>query len=540
MDASVTETLASWITSVGWNDIPERVKERARWQTASVIAAIHASHHSPAAQAVRAAVRGWEKSGRCTSLAGGEKMARDEAVLVGSAYSMALDYDDYLYMGHTGHSAVLASLAIAEAEGRTSEDALVAQVIANEVGGRLGASAVLGPQNGQAWSFIHALEAAAVGAKLYGLDAEKTAHALGIALYQPSFTLWPGFMGPGSKVLTAAQPTIVGMQAADFAKHGLTGARRVIEHEKKGFWASFSYAPLPQMMTGLGSAWVSDTLAYKRYPGCAYVDTALDAILEILSRFAKENGRSLSVDEVRSIDVRASLLSVEMDNLSDEHDDGERLSPINVNFSLSLNLAIAIVAGTHEGRVLSPAFLSEHERTIRSLAALVRVEHDWDATFEVVRAFEGVLGKSGALAALRLGEYVSILGGYRKQLGGRKKTDIRAKDLLQRVPELIGAFRRKPTAQGVRDLSLVDFTRFRMAFPVTVTLTTTDGRELVARQDVPIGAPGQSGMLEAVREKFLREVRMPEPESALSAVLAQERQPLAELLQRVALADQTR
>jgi 2-methylcitrate dehydratase PrpD len=534
VDASVTEKLAAWITSVGWDDIPERVKERARWQTASVVAAIHASHHSPAARSVRDAVRSWEKSGRCTSLAGGPRMARDEAVLVDSAYSMALDYDDYLYMGHTGHSAVLASLAIGEASGRSAKDVLVAQVIANEVGGRLGASAVLGPQNGQAWSFIHALEAAAIGAKLYDLDAERTAHALGIALYQPGFTLWPGFMGPGSKVLTAAQPTIAGMQAADFAKHGLTGARRVIEHEKKGFWAAFSYAPLPQMMTGFGAAWVSDTLAFKRYPGCAYVDTALDAMLEILGR------REIGVDDVRSIDVRASLLTVEMDNLSDEHDDGARLSPINVNFSLSLNLAIAIVAGTHEGRVLDPAFLSENERTIRALASLVRVEHDWDATFEVVRAFEGVLGKSGALAALRPTEYASILAGYRRQMGGKKKTDVRAADLFARVPKLLAAFLEKPSSEGVRDLSSVDFTRFRMAFPVTVTLTTTSGEQLTARQDVPIGAPGQSGMLDAVREKFLREVRIPEREAALAAILDFENQLLSELIPRVAVPSETR
>ena len=137
---------------------------------------------------------------------------------VNSAASMALDYDDYLYMGHTGHSAVLASLALCEAEALSTRDFLLAQVIANEIGGRVGASAVLGPQNGQAWSFIHAVEGAAIGAKLWGLCRERRRRTPSrIALYQPTFTLWPGFMGPGSKVLTAAAPTVTGLQAAAFA-----------------------------------------------------------------------------------------------------------------------------------------------------------------------------------------------------------------------------------------------------------------------------------------------------------------------------------
>ena len=65
-----------------------------------------------------------------------------------------------------------------------------------------------------------------------GLDAERTAHALAIALYQPPYGLWPGFMGPQTKLLTAAEPAAAGARAALLAAEGVTGALDVIEHPR--------------------------------------------------------------------------------------------------------------------------------------------------------------------------------------------------------------------------------------------------------------------------------------------------------------------
>ena len=75
------------------------------------------------------------------------------------------------------------------------------------------------------------------------------------------------------------------LQAAQLAREGLTGGREILEHPQKGFWASFTYVPLPHMLTGLGRSWVTDTLTYKRYPGCAYIDTTMDALFEVLASF---------------------------------------------------------------------------------------------------------------------------------------------------------------------------------------------------------------------------------------------------------------
>jgi len=504
----VVEELADWVVSLSYDDIPPRVLERARHQIVNVMASLYAGTSSRDAQKVVEAVRGWSGPGPCTLVPLGDRLRLFDAVYAASALGMALDYDDYLYMGHTGHSSVLASWAVGEAERRSTREVLVAQVIANEIGGRVGASVVLGPQNGQAWSFIHAAGAAAASAKLYRLDRDRTAHALSIALYQPTFTLWPGFMGPGSKVLTAAGPTVTGIQAAELARAGLTGARRIFEHPKKGFWASFSYAPLPGMMSGLGRAWVTDTLAYKKYPGCAYIDTTMDALFMVLREFEHSHGRRLRPEEVRGIEVEASLLSVEMDNLSAEHvGECEPLSPVNINFSIPFNVAIGVLAGRHTPAELTQEYLDEHDPRIRELSSKVRLVHDWSMSLAVAEAFAGSLGRSSPLRSLSPRELLRVASGYQSQMGGRRKHALGASRLLSHIPAIAGRARAltEGGGNGGQGLGGADLSRFRMAFPARVTLETTSHERTSARQDVPFGAPGQSHYLETVRDKFRQE-----------------------------------
>lgn len=539
---TVTGKLAHWVVGLQDEEIPARVIRKARYQVASVLAALHAGMDTREGQAVRRAVLGWARPGPCCVIPDGDRLTLPEALTINSAYSMALDYDDYLFLGHTGHSAVLGSLAVCQEQGLGYQQMLTAVVVANEVGGRVGASAVFGPQNGQAWSYIHAAAGAALASRLYGLTEAQTAHALGIAMYQPTFTLWPGFMGPGSKVLTAAGPTVTGVQAARLAAEGLTGAADIFEHPRQGFFRHFTFVPLPHMMSGLGRAWVTDTLAYKRYPGCAYVDTTLDALLQILAE-RKAAGRPLEPEQVTSVKVEASLLTLEMDNVSAGHELSE-LSPVNINFSIPHNVALALLAGRHGPAQLDRANLQQHREQIRSLAARVELRHHWGMTLDVLGAFEEALGKNGALAALSAPDLVSVIRGYARHLeGGQARSlDLRAL-LLRHGRTAVGRLARAWSAGRGREsptLDEVDFTRLRMVFPARVTVETRQGEVFSVRQDTPVGAPGQLGRFSCVEDK-LREaagahLSGSRIDSALEAVLGEG--PIARFVEELCLARQ--
>src|SRR5262245_18385748 len=199
--------LAEWVAGLRPEDVPADTLRAARYQVLNMVAAAHGAARSAEVRAIAAAAGGFAGPGRATVLCTGQRLGPADAALANAACSMGQDFDDIVWMGHTCHSAVFAPLAVAEHEGKGARDVLTAVVAANEIGGRLGASAALGPLNGQMWTFIHLVGAAAAAARLLELDAERTLHALAISLAQPTFPLQPGFMAPTSKLLAAATPT---------------------------------------------------------------------------------------------------------------------------------------------------------------------------------------------------------------------------------------------------------------------------------------------------------------------------------------------
>ncbi|MFA6034782.1 MAG: MmgE/PrpD family protein, partial [Myxococcota bacterium] len=173
------EKLAAFVANLRYESIPERTRRAALMQLLDMVAAVHASAHSRSVMQVLDAAAGFAATPPdrgSTVLASGGRCGPAEAAMLNAICSMAFDYDDIVWMGHTCHSAVFASLAVAEHERVAWRELVTAIVAANEVGGRLGASCFFGPLNGQMWTFIHLAGAAAAASKLLGLDAEKTAH----------------------------------------------------------------------------------------------------------------------------------------------------------------------------------------------------------------------------------------------------------------------------------------------------------------------------------------------------------------------------
>jgi 2-methylcitrate dehydratase PrpD len=485
---------AVWAAGLQFRELPARVVESARWQTASCLGALYAGLATASGRAAARADLGMGVGGPCTLIPeGAAPMAR--AAHAHACLSMALDYDDYLPMGHTGHSAVWVALAAAEAHGRSLGEAIAAQVAANEIAGRLGAAVLVGPHNGQLWSHIHLAGAACAAGLLAGLDPKRLAHAMAIALYQPTWALAPGFMGPSSKVATAATPVAAGIAAASLAAEGIEGPLDLVEHPQ-GYLQALSFAPLSGFLTGLGEAWLTDALAFKIYPGCAYVDAPLDALFDALAAF----GRPVDPEEVAEIDVRATLLTVGMDRMARPVLADGRLSPMGVNFSLPYTLALALCAGRLTGAELADDRFAELAPRARDLAGRVRLCVDWPASLDLLEALDDAVGLCAALRGVGggLGRAVRHLG--RHGLGAR---DLRGLGgaLAPRLRRLLARFRGPHTLSG-RDLA-----RAEMPFSarVRVRLVGGDSREAVAR--VPRGAPGRPRAETAalVREKLVRE-----------------------------------
>lgn len=455
MRGTICEQVAEWAVGLRSDGIPERVRERAGLQAES-IAAGRAAGEAYAAPVTAVAPEGPV----------GE-------VYRSAAASIAHDWDDYLFMGHTGHSAVPAAAAFAG----DPERVLLAQIAANEVAGRLGAALFVGPHNGQFWASIHCASAAVAASVGLGLDAERAAHALAIALYQPPYGMWPGFMGPKSKLLTAAEPAAVGVRAALLAAEGMTGALDVIEHPR-GVLTSLSFAPRPAMFGALGRVWLTDTLAFKRLPGCAYLQSVGEAAL----------AAEVEADEVDSIAIEAGWLTCEMEALGR----GPDLSPIRVNFSATLTTAIALLAGRFTPAELEPGWLAEHETEIRALAARISLDHDPALT---AKTLLGTLD-AGASPGLGLGDLLRI----RRRLGDANMDEANPAPAVARALAADRSLRRF-FGQSLRErlggnrgdpgIDRVDTEALRMTFPSRLRIRLRNGSTHVVEGTEPgsCGAP---------------------------------------------------
>ncbi len=509
---NLLEEFADWTCTLKREDIPPRVEEKVRHQVLSVLAAMMAGLQVQTGKKIMNAVPGSKNADDgFWAIPNGRSYTLEEALLVNCSLGMILDYDDYLFMGHTGHSAVTTSLLLADREQLSWSQFVPAILAANEIAGRLGAATIFGPRNGQLWSYIHLAAASTAVSRILGFGREITTHSLAVALYQPLLPLYPGFMGGECKVTTAATPTITGVQSAFLAQAGITGNPKLLE-ENQGFLEEFSPVPMNFFFSGWGKAWVSDTLIFKRFPGCAYVDAALDAWEDIQGQLQEDVGRSIKPEEVKEVVVEASILTAGMEELSRKYRDSTSLLPININFSVAYSLALAILNERVTPRSLDEEYLEKNKEDIVYLASKVRLIHDWESTVEVVKAVDESLDLSKVLA----GYSFSQLKKVRRELKTTSQLpDLKLSPLLRLIrvgPSLKKLFQHLETRRRLKnnsippfDLGNVNLDEMRLPFGAKVHLYLQDGKQYSAYYHIPRGAPGGQTYLEEAKEKWYRE-----------------------------------
>ncbi len=362
---SLGPTLARWAAAVRPGDIPERVLSLATAQIASQIAAARATLSHPL-------------GGKIVSAFGPPLQSDPKAcAYVLAALTMALDFDDTLYAGHVSHSTVSVPLAYATAMGLDGMRLVAAVVVADECAARVTASVTLGPFRGQTAAHTHL--AGSVAARMYLENASwgAWARAWGIAFTAPPWTLNHPFFAGESKALLAATQVRAGLDACDAALAGMVGAADVFEHAG-GVMESYADVPLPGAFTrGLGSRWHTDTLSIKPYPGCAYIDTAVDCAIALHDILAAE-GVVAGPGTVEEVVVRASAFTSGMEKRAGAYIEGAG-SPLT---ALQFSVGYAVAAGLARGGFLAADLAGERlaDGGIWALAAKVRVEHDLGLT----------------------------------------------------------------------------------------------------------------------------------------------------------------
>jgi 2-methylcitrate dehydratase PrpD len=390
---TLAEDLAKFIKITNYETIPKKIIELTKDQIIAILGAMYAGSKTEASEILKRASISDLNDGNedFTIIPSGEKTNWYNAILVNEGNAIALDYDDYLFFGHTGVSTVPLGLLLGEKYKISGKELLTLIIIGNEIGGRVGASILLGPQNGQLWSYIHQASSAGMTAKVLDLTEEQIANTLGIAQYTSVNSTYRGFMGPQSKYLTTSIPTKVGVEAAYLAKNGFTGALDIYE-SPLGWCNMTADIPIPSFInSALGTGWVTETIAFKMVPGCAYVSPIADCLNEIF----KQNP-NLDYKNIKEVRVFASLLMSAMDDLSRPFINMKELNRVNthvaLNFNIPYNVAVMLIDKKLTAEQLSKSRYMDEK--VHDLAKKVKTFSDLGMTTETIGLITGLGTKS--------------------------------------------------------------------------------------------------------------------------------------------------
>lgn len=309
-----------------------------------------------------------------STVVGAGKVSREEAAFANAALSRMLDLDDghRFAFGHPGGILVPAALAIGEITGASGRDVIVALTAGYDVYARLGAT--INPSSYHERGFdatgvAGSVAVAAVVAKLYKLDVEKTKDALGIAGLQAGGIIEYQNDGTMGKVLCPGWSTSTGIKAADLAELGFTGPEAIFEG-KKGFFQAFSNKYDPACLTAeLGTKYGILQNYFKVHACMRGLHCALDAMLSLRVM------HGLNRDNVQKIKVKTSTF---VDRLNKPHPK----TMVGAQCSLPFTVAIALKYGLVDEVSLAEGLNDPEISAIEDMIEVIiddKVQEYWSA-----------------------------------------------------------------------------------------------------------------------------------------------------------------
>ncbi len=280
---AVTRILAEFVAahpSRGWSDGVEREAHRTLLNWTGC--AIGASRH-PTLEAALAAMFEFAPAAQASILGRSERVDMGSAALLNGISSHTFDFDDthLKTIIHPAGPVVAAALALAEHVGASGRQLVDATVLGIDVACRVG-NMIYPDHYDRGWHITGStgmLGAAAACARLIGLDAQRTAMALGIAASQPVGVREQ--FGTMTKPLHPGAAARAGLTSALMAKHGYTASPRAIE-APRGLAQTFSTkCDWKEITDGLGERFEISSNTYKPFACGIVIHPAIDGCVQL-------------------------------------------------------------------------------------------------------------------------------------------------------------------------------------------------------------------------------------------------------------------
>lgn len=281
----LTSTLSRFAAELRYEDIPERVREYAKDLLLDALACALAGYDGEDTSKVTRFAEQLAASHE-SSIIGGGKLSLSGATLLNGFLITAVSMCDVYRPTATHLQPVIVSpaLAIAERDGASGRDLLVALVSGFETAARIAAGVDYPEFRKRGWhgpGTIGPFGAAAAVGRLLHFDANKMATAFGLAGSQAAgtFAAW----GTPSVKFHQFRGALSGLMAALLAEQAFVATREFLTAADGGFYPTYCGGNAREGATaGLGKQWEMEQIALRPWPTSAASQGVVTALFDLI------------------------------------------------------------------------------------------------------------------------------------------------------------------------------------------------------------------------------------------------------------------
>jgi 2-methylcitrate dehydratase PrpD len=303
MSENVTEALAGFAAGLQYDDVPDRVRDHCKNVLLDTLACAVAGHRGEETQQLGALASALGQSNE-SSVIGGDRLSLAGATILNGYLVTAVTMCDIhrSTLTHVTPEVIPPALAIAERDGLSGRDLLVALAAGCEVTTRVGLGANYPAMRARGWhgpGVLGPFGAAAAVGRLRRFDTETMAKAFGLAGSQAAgtFAAW----GTPTVKFHQCRGALSGLMAALLAEQEFLATREFLTAKDGGLFNTYSDGGKPEAVSAdLGKRWELEHIALRLWPSASSIQGMNTAMFDLIE------AHKIDPDKVKKVRVALS------------------------------------------------------------------------------------------------------------------------------------------------------------------------------------------------------------------------------------------
>lgn len=311
----LAEKFADWTHKLKYSDLTKDAVHEVKRRFIDSLATSLGAYGSKPARIVRETASSVPVSrGGAVIVGTRHRTTPDLAAFANGAHMRYLDYNDTYLSKEPAHPSdnIAATLAVAQAAGRSGKDLILATVIAYEIQCRLCDAASL---RAHGWDHVTygAFSASLAAGKLWGLKPQQLVHAQGLAgvcniatrqTRTGQISMW--------KACAFSNACRNAVFAANLARQGFTGPHEIFEGPK-GVFRQLTAGAFKVRLGSKRTGYMINKTYIKYWPAEYHAQSSIDAALQIRQQFVEDGYTWKDIDrlEMESFEAAVSIIGSE-------------------------------------------------------------------------------------------------------------------------------------------------------------------------------------------------------------------------------------